>query len=373
MSRRPALDGLRGLAVMAVMAFHTSPAAHGGFLGVDVFFVISGYLITTLLLREWAVTRRIDLRAFYLRRALRLGPALAVMLLITVPLAATMLHGSMGMPVWAAVASVLLYLANWANVLVNAGTGPLTHTWSLAIEEQFYLIWPLVLIAVLVRRGRISREFTAGLAAAIVAVVVVRWVCWDATHAEWIFYATLTHCDGLLVGSLLAVVLDRRPDQAGAPRGSAIAAWLGMAGLGVLALALRIEGGGGTYQYGLPLVAVCSGLVIAHLATADTSLMARALSVRPLTVIGMVSYGLYLYHFPIFKAVQYENQAGHFGHAVQHVLEIGLTILVATASWQLVEKPALRYKARFGRPGPGGGPGRLTGSGAGEEVVRPEA
>src|SRR3954466_10186596 len=116
MSRKPALDGLRALAVLAVMAFHTSPAAHGGFLGVDVFFVISGYLITALLLKEWSRTGGVDLRLFYLKRLLRLGPALLFMLVIAVPLLFTSLKGMMAMPDWVAIASVVFYVANWANV-----------------------------------------------------------------------------------------------------------------------------------------------------------------------------------------------------------------------------------------------------------------
>jgi peptidoglycan/LPS O-acetylase OafA/YrhL len=337
--RRPALDGLRGLAVIAVMAFHTSPAAHGGFLGVDVFFVISGYLITTLLLREWSGTGGVDLRRFYLRRALRLGPALLLMLVITVPLILTTLRGSMRMPPAVAVASVLFYVANWANVAVDVGTGPLTHTWSLSIEEQFYLIWPLLLIAALVRRGRPS---VTALAVLIGVVAVARWITWDATHGFWLYYATSSHCDGLLIGSLLAVVLDRRPADAPAPRGSTAAGWIGLAGLAVLIATLKISSAA-TFEFGLLLVAVCAALLVQHLATSSEGLLIRLLSFRPLVSVGVVSYGLYLYHFPIFKAVQQQG----YPHLKQHALEIGLTVVVTVFSWFVVEKPALRLKDRL--------------------------
>jgi peptidoglycan/LPS O-acetylase OafA/YrhL len=321
------------------MAFHTSPAAHGGFLGVDVFFVISGYLITTLLLREWSQAGGIDLRAFYLRRALRLGPALLVMLLVAVPLILTTLRATMGMSPVTAVASVLLYVANWANVAVTTGIGPLTHTWSLSIEEQFYLIWPLVLIAVLRRRGQAP---VTGLAVLIGVVAIARWICWDATHGGWIYYATTSHCDGLLLGSLLAVLLDRRADDAPTAPGSTTAAWVGVAGMALLVARMRIDGDA-TFRYGLLLVAVCSALIVQHLVTSDDGVLVRLLSVRPLVAVGTVSYGLYLYHFPVFQAVQHQ----HYGHLLQHSLELGITAALTVFSWFVVERPALRLKDRL--------------------------
>jgi peptidoglycan/LPS O-acetylase OafA/YrhL len=345
MSRRPALDGLRAFAVLAVMAFHTSPAAHGGFIGVDVFFVVSGYLITTLLLREWSRTGRVDLRLFYLKRALRLGPALLFMLVLAVPLMLTSLKSTMGMPVWVAVTSAVFYVANWANVFVSTGTGPITHTWSLSIEEQFYLIWPLVLIAVLARRGRPP---VRTLAALTVVVVVARWICWDLTKGDWLYYATTSHSDGLLIGALLAIVLARRPGDAPVPAWSMPAAWVG--GLGLLGLMATLHiNGNATFEYGLLLAAVFSALVVQHLALATDGLMVRVLSLRPLVTIGMVSYGLYLFHFPIFQAVQHQN----YPHLKQHALEISITAVVTAFSWFVVEKPALRLKDRLTpRPGP---------------------
>jgi peptidoglycan/LPS O-acetylase OafA/YrhL len=356
MGRKPALDGLRGLAVLAVMAFHTSPAAHGGFFGVDIFFVISGYLITSLLLREFDRTGRVDVRAFYIRRALRLAPALLFMLLLTVPLILILLHDEMGMPVIVAVGSVLLYVANWANVAVATGTGPLTHTWSLSIEEQFYFVWPLILIALLVR-GR--RPPAAALAWIIGLVVVSRWIIWDTSHSTWLYYATTSHCDGLLIGALLAVLMARYQAQSPATASAATpahrsatapdlspatttAAWIGLAGIAVLMATLGIDSSG-TYEYGLPLIAVCTALVVWHLVTAERGLLVRALSFRPLAGIGTVSYGLYLYHFPVFKAVQDRGM----GHPLQHFLEVSITAVITTFSWFFVEKPALRLKDRL--------------------------
>ena len=380
MSRRPALDGLRGLAVIAVMAFHTSPAAHGGFIGVDIFFVISGYLITALLLREWTRNGRVDLRSFYLRRALRLAPALLFMLLLTTPVMLLGLTRPIHLPTWAAVISVLLYVANWASVVVPTGIGPLTHTWSLAIEEQFYLIWPLLLIAVLARR---RRPPAGTLAALIVVSAVARWICWDRTHGSWIYYATTSHSDGLLIGALLAVILDRalnavpaptrNPDTVPIAMGEAsfqsllhpagstpaalerplppltttVAAWIGLVGIAGLMATLRIDGNA-TFEYGLLIVALCTSLVVWHLATESDGLLIRLLSWKPLTTVGTVSYGLYLYHFPVFAAVQKQG----FSHPVQHALELSISIALTVFSWFVVEKPALRLKDHIGTSAP---------------------
>ncbi|GAA3610066.1 hypothetical protein GCM10022223_27720 [Kineosporia mesophila] len=341
MSRRPALDGLRAFAVLAVMAFHTSPAAHGGFLGVDVFFVISGYLITALLLREWTRTGRIDLRQFYLRRGLRLLPPLVFMLVITLPFAVTGMHYDLTINPLVAVLSVLLYVANWANVWVNEGTGIWTHTWSLSIEEQFYLIWPVVLIAVLVKRRKAP---AFGLAALIVVVIITRWL--SVQHSDttlWVYYATTSHCDGLLLGSLMAVLLQNRETLV---HRSETVAWVGVLGLAALFATSYIEAAN-TYHWRLPLAALLSAMVVHHLVTRTDGAMVRLLSLKPFVAVGMVSYGLYLYHFPVFMIIQHQG----YPHLVQHSLEISVTVALTVFSWFLVEKPALRLKDRLAAGG----------------------
>ncbi|GAB3269124.1 acyltransferase family protein [Kineosporia babensis] len=339
MSRRPALDGLRAFAVLAVMAFHTSPAAHGGFLGVDVFFVISGYLITALLLREWARTERIDLKAFYLRRGLRLLPALLFMLAVTLPFALTWEQAELTVNPVAAVASVLFYVANWASVGVDGSIGIWTHTWSLSIEEQFYLIWPAVLIVVLARRRQPPAR---ALAAVVTVIVAARVITWHFDGGSWMYYATTSHCDGLLLGSLLAALLDRRETLFSSKGRSEAVAWLGVAGLAALFATSYIEAAS-TFQWRLPLVALLSAMVVHHLATCTDGPMVRLLSLKPLVGIGAVSYGLYLYHYPVFMTVQSRG----FSHPVQHLLEVSLTIGLTGFSWYLVEKPALRLKERL--------------------------
>jgi peptidoglycan/LPS O-acetylase OafA/YrhL len=356
MSRRPALDGLRAFAVLAVMAFHTSPAAHGGFLGVDVFFVISGYLITMLLLREFSRTGGIDFRQFYLRRGLRLLPPLLFMLVITLPFALTWMHDGMGINVPAALLSVIFYVANWANVWQDQATGIWTHTWSLSIEEQFYLIWPAVLFFVV---ARLRKSPAAGLGVAIVAMVIARVITWHTDPGNWMYYATTSHSDGLLLGALMAVLLQNRESLLPTPSASEAVAWIGALGLAGLFATSYIDGGS-TFEWRLPAAAVFSVMIVHHLATQVDGPMVRVLSLRPFVAIGMVSYGLYLYHFPVFMIVQSRG----YSHLVQHTLEITVSVGLTVFSWFLVEKPALRLKDRLSaRPAPAVRPAPTVGVG----------
>ncbi|HLY66186.1 MAG TPA: acyltransferase, partial [Chloroflexota bacterium] len=163
---RPALDGIRGAAVLAVMLFHFgAPFDQGGFLGVDAFFVLSGFLITSLLVEEWARNAGISFRGFYLRRALRLLPALLVMLLGAGAVAATIAPPEMREGTWRGIAVTLLYVANWQKVFSDQSVGVLGHTWSLSIEEQFYILWPPLLCLLL--RRRLSLRWLTAIAAAL--------------------------------------------------------------------------------------------------------------------------------------------------------------------------------------------------------------
>jgi len=214
MSYVPALDGVRALAVTAVLCFHGGvPGAGGGFLGVDAFFVLSGYLITTLLLTEWQRTHRIDVAAFWGRRARRLLPALVVMVAVVVLAAPALSPGSepgqLRHDAWA----TLAYLNNWQMIsggsdyfAVTAAPSPLEHTWSLAIEEQFYLLWPLLLVLVLSwrhPRRRLLLLCLGGVAASTVALAALH----DAMNPGRAYYGTDTRGASLLIGAALAVLL----------------------------------------------------------------------------------------------------------------------------------------------------------------------
>jgi peptidoglycan/LPS O-acetylase OafA/YrhL len=334
--RLRALDGLRALAVIAVLASHTLNRAEGGFLGVDVFFVLSGYLITSLLIREHDISGRIDYAAFYRRRAARLVPAYLLMLAVTVPLMAGPLRDAASMGVPAAVASSAFYLANWAQAADVDHLGPLMHTWSLSVEEQFYLLWPACFV-LLTRRTRRPARWVAG---ATVVAVVARAVGWAVHPGTWPYFTSVTHGDGLLIGALVAMFLARR-DRCAADRFTGTLAWAAAAMIGAEMLVMTIDGGP-TYFWGLTLAALASAALVRHLVAAPDGAMARLLSPAPLVAVGRVSYGLYLYHLPVFMLVQ----QWHLGMGPTLILEIGATSAITAFSWFTVEQPTQRWIAR---------------------------
>lgn len=191
MKRIPGLDGLRGVAIVAVFFNHTQ-ALSGGFLGVDLFFALSGYLITSILLNEFEMTNSISLRHFYYRRALRLLPALLVFLAIYGPRAG-----------WRATASTLFYFANWQSF---ESLGPLVHTWSLSIEEQFYILWPMALLGML--RLKLSKaQIAVALTCLVITIILWRlFLLKTCTPWERVYRGTDTHADGLLIGCIFALV-----------------------------------------------------------------------------------------------------------------------------------------------------------------------
>jgi peptidoglycan/LPS O-acetylase OafA/YrhL len=374
--RRKPLDGVRAIAVLAVVASHTFLRAEGGFLGVDVFFVLSGYLITSLLLKERARTGRIDFIGFYRRRVARLAPAYMLMLAVAVPMMLGPLAAQTVWPVPLAVGVTLIYAGNWANLINPDALGPLLHTWSLSIEEQFYLIWPIVFVTLLRR----SRSLTGWLTAAAATGIVARAVGWWLVPGVWPYFASVTHGDGLLIGCLVAVLLSRRnPDSiesgTGAPSRAALpmswepAAWMAGAVLAGLMLVSRVDSGW-TYTVGLTLAAGCTAVMIRHLAVAEDGPMVRALSWGPLVAIGRASYGLYLYHVPVFHLFG----AMSLGYVTTIVLQCSVSAALTALSWYLVEQPAQRWVQRR-RPrqhitldgrldgGPDGGPEHGPGGG----------
>lgn len=337
MRRIGSLDGLRALAVLVVLASHAFAWAHGGFLGVDVFFVLSGYLITSLLIAERDRTGRIHYAGFYRRRVARLAPAYLLMLVIAVPIMAGPLRDTVLIPVPWAIALTAVYSANWAAVVDIDTLGPIIHTWSLSIEEQFYLLWPVSLMAL--SRGR--RPMVRWLAVLITAVVLMRAVGRLVTDGVWPYVATFTHSDGLLAGALLALVLARRVTTAADRRRSGQVAWAGAAVVLALMAWLSVESDA-TYLIGLTLGAAATVGMVWHLIIVPDGLMARLLSRRPLVFVGRISYGLYLYHLPIFQLVQ----SWQLGFVRTLSLEVGGTVAVSVASWYLLESPVQRLVAR---------------------------
>jgi peptidoglycan/LPS O-acetylase OafA/YrhL len=341
---------VRALAVLAVMGFHEGASElTGGFLGVDVFFVLSGFLITDLLATKYDVTGRVDLKQFWVRRARRLLPALGVMLII-VAAAATVIEPDQGSSLRLALLAAVTYTSNWYQILHHvsyfAALGmyktppPLDHLWSLAIEEQFYLVWPLVLWLLLFwLNGRRARVTATLILAAMSALAMA--LEYSPSDPSLVYYGTDTHASALLIGAALALAFPlatlasipaaqaRRLDAAG------------VAGLVVLAWAAGHFSGNdrAVYPAGLILAAVgAAGLVAA---AAGTGVIAAMTSLSPLRWIGVRSYAIYLWHWPVIALADAINGPGPTSPWLWFI-ETGVTVSLAMASWRFIETPILR-------------------------------
>ena len=347
------LDGIRGVAVLLVVITHLQllvpyevtgidrldDLIAGSYLGVDLFFVLSGFLITALLLDEIVTSRNLRFRAFYARRGLRLLPALYVLLAAHVVYA--VIADLSWFQEWATIRSALLYVSNWQLVYRPLTAVPdLGLLWSLAIEEQFYLLWPAALVLFFGPRQS-ARVVTGVLVATI--VVVARWRAhlWrDGVFWAQLAVRTDTRVDSLLVGALLASLWVR---GATPTRGVNTAGWVGLGTIVVCLATFDITEGTG-YKGGLTLFAVAVSFVI--LALLGGTWPGRHLfDFAPLRAIGRVSYGLYLWHYPIFHVVSVEGQS--WSNAQRVVVASTLTVLATVASRALIELPALRLKDRW--------------------------
>ncbi len=347
----PALDGLRAVAVLAVMLYHGRVGwAPGGYLGVDLFFVLSGYLITTLLVLERRSTDRIDLGAFWFRRARRLFPALFLILVWVVLYGALVADSDQADAIRGDVVATTFYVANWEAIFSGssyfeqfAGPSPLQHTWSLAIEEQWYLVWPIVL-AVGLSRTRSKRWWTgAALAATGLSAAWMVALHEPGTDPSRVYYGTDTRVQGLLLGAALAFALQGRVDRwrAGAGgRVAGVAAWAGLAGF-VAFVAVAGDQADWMYRGGLTLVAVSAALLIGGVTVAaQGSALRTILSAPPLRATGVISYGLYLWHWPVYVLLT-SDRVGFDGTPLLAV-RVAVTFAVAWASYVLVERPVRR-------------------------------
>jgi len=352
----PALDGLRGLAVLGVLLFHDGRLV-GGYLGVDLFFVLSGYLIHSLLLAEWRKTNTIDLGAFWVRRARRLFPALLA-LLFAIALFSGIFAGAPreldrirkdGL-------ATLGYAANWSAIFSGRSywdmfqaPSPLEHTWSLAIEEQFYVIWPLLAFAMLkLARGSRRVMLAASLVLATISGFVMVWLGTEVGTAR-AYMGTDTRGGAILLGAALACVLAERGTFESKRAIRALDA-LGFVSAIVLGVAwARLEGQDPLlYRGGFFVTELCVLVLIACAAHGERSLVARALSLRPLALAGLVSYGLYLWHWPIFVLLRPER-IGLSGIGLS-LLRYATTVAVSLVSYRFLEQPIRKHGAPFGRP-----------------------
>jgi peptidoglycan/LPS O-acetylase OafA/YrhL len=343
--RMPGIDGLRAIAVSAVFVYHARASwLPGGFLGVDVFFVISGYLITALLLAEFGGSGRVSLRAFWARRARRLLPAVFVLIGVCLLISATVNRGQLALR-WDALASIF-YVANWRFIFEHEsyfarfGRPPLLrHLWSLSVEEQFYLLWPpLLVLGLRLRRRWIMPSL---LAVAALASTVWMFVLYTPhADASRVFYGTDTRAAPLLMGSLLAFVwspTDRPSLEAGWTRGALDA-------LSALALAAVVyafiyvdDSDPSLYRGGFLLLALCSALLLATVSH-PRSTLGRLLALPLPRWLGQRSYGIYLWHWPVLAFTR-PGLDVHTTPGLLFAVQVAVTLLLAEFSYRLVERP----------------------------------
>jgi peptidoglycan/LPS O-acetylase OafA/YrhL len=344
----PALDGLRGLAVLGILLFHAGHL-HGGWLGVDLFFVLSGFLITSLLLTEFENTTAISLRRFWGRRARRLIPALLLVLLGVAGYAAVFAEPSELSRIRADGLATLFYVANWHAISAGQdywamfrAPSPLDHAWSLAIEEQFYLFWPPIVLFAVSR----FREPTKGvtICATLLALLSALWMIalFDPSEGTArVYFGTDTRAAATLVGAALAAVL--RPTMQcwpGESRGAADVSAIGAICL-LAAAWFLVEGADpAVYRGGLFVLQLAAAAVIAGVVVAPRGVAARVLAVAPLRLLGVVSYGVYLWHWPLY-IVLVPERLGLVGVPLT-VVRITATLAVASVSYILLERPIRR-------------------------------
>ncbi len=347
----PALDGIRAVSILGIMANHGGFGwANGGVISVNVFFVLSGFLITMLLMKEWGRSGTILLRAFWARRARRLLPALFVLLggiglyaLFFAPDGSQSLLRGDGI-------ATLFYVANWHQILANqsyfaqvSAPSPLLHTWTLAIEEQFYVVWPLVVLGVL----KLTRSSRALFVVAVVGVVASAVEMALLFHAggdpSRIYYGTDTRAQDILTGAAMGIVLHRRPvATSGRAR-------VGFSALAAVAAAVFVAEWAWVdasrdmvFRGGFLLADVMVALVICGVTMAPRGLPARVLGIGPLAYVGRISYGLYLWHWPVFLVLD-QSRTGLVGYPL-FALRSAVTFVIAVFSWYVVETPVRQKK-----------------------------
>lgn len=350
----PGLDGLRAIAIIGVLLYHVDlDWIPGGFLGVDVFFVLSGFLITSLILEEWQRSGRVDFARFYLGRARRLLPALLLMLGV-VGLACAVVYRDAARAFLGDAIASLAYVTNWWFIVQDTsyfeaiGRPPLlAHLWSLAVEEQFYLVWPAIALLLARRWGRRGVGAVA-LAAALASTI---WMAVLATRSGFpeladpsrAYFGTDAHAMGLLIGAALAAVW--RPGRIRttlAPGAAAAVLAIGIAGLATIGAFYALVGEYSSFLYrgGFLVLAVVVAITIAA-ATHPASPLGPALGRQPLRWIGQRSYGIYLWHWPVFMVLRpgLDLPLDGLGNLV---LRIAVTLAIAELSYRFVEMPIRR-------------------------------
>ncbi len=359
----PALDGLRGLAVLAVVLYHFAPElVPAGFLGVDVFLVLSGFLITSLALEEVDRTTSMSASGFFARRARRLLPAAIATIVVVVIVARILDHGSVDSSLRGHAIASLTYIANWWSIAqqnsYQAAFGtesPLNHFWSLAVEEQFYLMFPIALIgtvALLRRRIGVHRLAHVALIGAVVGAIASCALMWilrtPGSDPSRVYLGTDTRSQALFVGIAIACIVRLRPVKslrAVTRTTLTTAALVALAALVGIASTADFRSDW-LYTGGFLFIAIATGIVVLALNGHD-SFFTKALSFRWLRTLGLVSYGLYLWHWPIKVFVTGERlhlSDDQTGRIELFVIRVALTAGATALSWYLIEQPFRRRK-----------------------------
>jgi peptidoglycan/LPS O-acetylase OafA/YrhL len=349
----PALDGLRGIAVLGVLFFHANGALPGGYLGVDLFFVLSGFLITSLLLAEHRQTGRIVLSSFWVRRARRLFPALLTLMPVIAIYGRFVAKPDELARLRADALATLGYVANWRAIFSHtsywdlfAVPSPLEHTWSLSIEEQFYVVWPLLVVLLLRRHTkRLVLLFALALAGLSMGATVALF---DPEQTSRVYLGTDTRAAGILVGAALASVVSPNATWAG----RTVRTLDGVGAIAILGLGAawwKLTGDSPfLYRGGLWLTEVAAVVLIVCATMGPSSRVAQALSFRPLAALGTISYGVYLWHWPVNVLLTPERI--HVRGFCLHVIHTAITLAIAGLSHRFVETPIRIRGVPFGRP-----------------------
>lgn len=336
----PALDGMRGFSVLWVMAFHYHlPLGRDGLFGVDIFFTLSGFLITVLLVEEWQRTGAIQFKNFYMRRILRLYPALLLLLIVIFTVTPRPY-----------IYSTLFYFTNWIKAFhLQPDSLYLDHTWSLSIEEQFYLLWPILLATFL--RSNLSKKMIVFVPLGLgLASSFARIITWTSSH-DWfrVYMGTDLHADGLLIGSAfgLMTAYGLLPNFLEKKRILSLITLITFLLAGWLLIEKQLT------QSFIPLwgnlgVTLGALVIISRLINYRSEKIIKLFSFPILVKIGVISYGLYLWHAPIGVIIDNANLG--FPPLLINLSKVLITFMTAGLSYWLLEKPILKFKNRFISP-----------------------
>lgn len=348
----PGLNGLRGIAILLVMGNHIPLRQYHsllpcGFVGVDLFFVLSGFLITTLLVQEFNQTGALSLRNFYIRRALRLGPALLVMLLLVCALSFVLFDFKRARQNCLHALIALFYASNWVKAFSHDGLGIVAQTWSLSAEEQFYLVWPLLLLTLLRVSGKTRLVIIAAAALAVLSWLDGIFLTAKGATSTRLCFGLDDRADTLMIGCILGVVLaSGRVADNPKPVLQKILMILPPLSL-VCLVAYSITNnilGLGLFYYGFLVAALMSAALILDVMIGRQSILKKFLEMKWLVWLGSVSYGLYLWHWPIYFVMAYIYRWN--GWTV-FLAGTPLAFLATVLSYYWLEKPILKYKNRF--------------------------